>query len=254
MNRFDILIPAAPKDFHKLPYLIDSIRKNIAMWRDLHLVVPDKNAVQVSIRNLFTAVHNEQDVLSLDKTRFPYRPTWIYQQFLKLFQNVTSDSYLTIDSDVVFLRPLRMYTDAKQPKPIWWRGWEQNNRPYYEFQERVFNLSRDFPGTFLCDMNFFDRRIIHELMDRNNYTVESLARKTAEIISPTCYPSEADIYMQYVWAYHSGMYEIRQAKVYAKGRHIQSITDQAWPDLEEEIERVSKEDFDIAMFHSWYSK
>lgn len=251
-QQFDVFIPCAPKDRHKLPYLIESIQKNLRGFSRIFVSSPDgclhhPDAITVS------------DSMSLhipDLARFKHRPNWIYQQYMKLFQDVTeNDLYFTIDADVIINRPIDVFNELGQR--IIWMGWEQNHRPYFEFQEMMLHLPRAYPHTFINDTNFFSKSLIREMLQRNGYTVESFVEKSIEVIGPDCYPGEPEVFGQYVYKYHPEKYEFRHAKTtrWAKEMTKAGWTHSAWSDEEirAKIEEVREQDIDFCMLHSWYT-
>lgn len=287
-EHFDIFIPAHPKDFHKLKFLFRSIQKNLTGWKDIHLSTPERarkklESIMPRIATEHSVfLHSDEDLIDFDPARCAHRPNWIQQQYLKMFQGVTSDLYLTIDADVIFLKPLPMFTEGsdvtvdesnntaetiqenelhisvKTPvqKRILWQGWEQNFMAYFVFQERMLNLPREFDGTGICDMNFMDRKIIREMLEKNGYDTQSFIEKSYEVIGPDCYPAEPEIFIQYVMKYHPDLYIPMQARTKAIGKDMTHLPadSQVWTD--EEIEALiaehEKTDLQMIMTHSWY--
>lgn len=235
MEPFSIFITSAPKDEKKVPFLLESINNCLEGWDDVHLI---------------TTANENAILLRAPFERCSYRRRWIYQQFLKLFQTVTKhDLYLTIDADLVFNRPMPLFENGKR---IWWRGRDQYNKAYYEFNKRLLGLDRLADHTFLMDMNFFDRRIITEMLECLGMTKEVFIERSIDIITHECHPSEADIYGQYCAKYHPDLYEVRRAKVYEEARWTNSIEDQVWPDLKEKIESAKGMNIDVMVFNSWF--
>lgn len=296
---YDIFIAAAPKDFNKLKYLFKSIDENLTGFEDIHISVPDKEqflymdkdwarreGYLLLFLNHNIYLHSDKEILDIDMSKCKYRPNWIYQQYLKMFQNVTkNDLYLTIDSDVIFNRSMSMFTILnviddpstvingfgipKSIKPerkrILWAGWQQNNRPYFEFQEKMLNLPREYNGTFISDINFMSKNIIDEMMSKNNYTIDSFIEKSFEIITgnenssrnplpDACYPAEPEIWGQYAIKYHGDKYAYKQAKTKAIGRVAKSLDDIVWTDadIEQKIMQMKSTDLDFYSLHSWY--
>lgn len=198
----------------------------------------------------------DKDVLDIDISRFRHRPNWLYQMYLKMFQDVTeNDLFMTIDSDVIVNRPLPMFEE--DGRRIIWMGWEQNHRPYFEFQERMLGLPRVYPHTFINDTNFFSKQIMREMLAGSGYTVESFIEKSFSVIGPDCYPGEPEIFGQYVHKYHPEKYSFREAKTKRRAREISKIswTHQAYTDdeIQKEIEGTQSEDIDFIMLHSWHT-
>lgn len=263
VDPFDIFIPVSPKDTYKLKFLLGSIIEHVDGWETIHLCMPS------NVYWYWTEVHewvkivgvgrlrtyDEQEVVPFDKSRLSFRSGWVYQQLLKMFQDVTkNDLYVTVDADVIFNRKTEFF--SADGRRIIWRGWEQHYGPYFEFQEKVLGLPREFPGTFINDMNFFDKRIIGEMLERNGFTVQSFLDKCCEVITPECVLAEPEIFGQYVHRHHRDKYEYRQAKTKSWGRQIESLDDNPWPDdeINKTIEIMRGEDIDMFMLHSWFNE
>lgn len=256
---FDIFIPCAPKDYGKLAYLVSCIRRNLSGWDKIYVCSPDNSAAHDIYGGIVRddmIFLSDSDALELDISRFKHRPNWIYQQYMKLFQNITeSDLYFTIDADVIINRPIDLFNEAGQR--IIWMGWEQNHRPYFEFQERMLGLHRAYPHTFINDTNFFSKAIIREMLQRSGYTVDSFIEKSFDVIGPDCYPGEPEIFGQYVYKHHPEKYEFRQAKTTRWAKEITKAgwTHSAWTDdeIRAKIEEVKDQDIDFFMLHSWFT-
>lgn len=250
-KKYDIFIPVAPKDYNKLKFLVRSIEENLIGWNHIYVTTPTGEKL---LDHPKISYFYDREILNIEPTRFKFRPGWLYQMYLKMFQNVTGDLFATFDSDLIINRPLEMVTT--EGKLVWWTGWEQNHIPYFNFQERVLNLPREYPSTFINDMNFMSKSIIQEMLQRNGFTLESFIEKSFQIITHECYPAEPEIYGQYVMKYHADMYDVRPAKTLSNPRsqnHLVNFEAQVWSDeeIQTEIDKVKSKDVDMFMLHSW---
>lgn len=258
---YSIFIVSAEKDWVLTKYLLQSIQKNLYEYDDIHFVVSEKERfldyISVScpwVHNI--SAHNEIDVLQMDLSKVKYRPNWIYQQYLKMFQNVTRHNlYLTVDADVIFIKPFPLFSDGKR---ILYSGWQQNHRPYFEFQELMFDLPRDFDSTFISDTNFFDKKLIDELLHGSGYTQETFIEKSIPLIHGPfhggCYPAEPEIWGQYLMKHHSDLYTVRQLKTLPIGKPVSGISQSAWGDSEIEEQLAIHAEYDLISLHSWYDQ
>lgn len=251
MEPYDIFIPVAPKDLNKLPFLVKSIEKNLSGYSRIFVSSPVE---QIGTGMGVISVSDSMSLYIKDISRFKYRPNWIYQQYMKLFQDVTEcDLFMTIDSDVIINRPLRMF--EPDGRRIIWMGWEQNHRQYFEFQEKLLGLPRIYAHTFINDTNFFSKSLIREMLAGSGFTVESFIEKSVETIDPTCYPAEPEIFGQYVHKHHPEKYSFRQAKTKRRAKTISQWHQQTWSDgeINAEIEAARGSDIDFLMLHSWFT-
>lgn len=259
MEPYSIFIPVAPKDNNKVKYLIRSIEEHLEGYTDIHLTFPNLDHKPELFKcSVPVFIHEDRKILDIDPEIFKYRPGWIYQQFVKLFQRVTGhELYLTIDSDVIINRKMPMFT--KHGKRIWYMGWEQNHQPYFNFNQKMFGFGRVFPHTFINDMNFFDRRYIMEMVHSRFESVNDFITKSAEvIIGPmndpnACYIAEPELYMNYMMKYHPSIYELIEVVSTFDGISNNDPNSVAWPDevIEEKIAMYRNKPYDLFMLHSW---
>lgn len=255
---YSILIPAAGKDYHKVPYLLDSIHTCLSGYSEILLVVRDKNTLPSFLLDKGLKIFDDEEILDVDMTPCRYRPNWIRQQLIKMFQDVTeNDLFLTIDSDVIINRKLPMFTD--EGKKILYMGWEQLHYPYFRFQEKMLDLPREYPHTFVNDMNFMSKKIIREMLDRNGFTIQSFIQKSFEVMDgpqggkDALYMAEPEIWGQYAMKYHADDYEPRQCKTHSEGRVGHSLDSSQWSkvDIETKMEQMKTKDYDCYMNHDW---
>ena len=256
MEKFDILIPAAPKDRNKLKFLLASIEKYIGGFSNVYLVTPDKTKIEGELPEKFPLiVLNDAEVFAINPSvKLKYRPNWIYQQYLKLFQDVTeNDLFLTIDSDVIINRPMEMF--ESDGRKIFWLGWEQNHRPYFEFQEKMLGLPRVYPHTFINDMNFMSKSIIREMLSKSGYTIETFIKESAKLITAECFPGEPEIYGQYVHKYYPNSYSFRQTKSISRGKFTPAFDTVIWTDdeIKATMDEFKNTDVDLFTLHTWFN-
>lgn len=245
---FDIFLCCAQKDYNKIKFTIEAIKRNVIGYDKICLCTPTRLGTKIDGVEQYT----DREVLDINPLKFKYRPNWIYQQFLKLFQNVTTnDYYATIDTDILINKKLRFFNE--EGKPIWYRGWAQNHPPYFKYQEKMFDFGKVYEHTFVADMNFFSKDIIKEMLHRYGYTFDSFLLKSIEVIDDTCYLAEPELYGSYIHKHHPGMYEYRKLKFDMKGKSQDNPKELVY--TEEEMQRIVEEsknkDFDIITMHSW---
>lgn len=114
---FDIVIPVGPNDVDKVKEQIEYTRRNVVGYRNIYAVCFDPKA-------------KFKDTISIDEKIFPFtintiveihgkswRNAWYLQQLLKLYAGFVIpgilDTYLIIDSDTFFMRPVTFVEDNK---------------------------------------------------------------------------------------------------------------------------------------------
>lgn len=256
-EKFSVFMPVLPKDYNKLKFGLAALLEHVPGVQDVVLCTPDPTQLDPKTLQLpkqkKIQIVADREVLNIDPRLFRHRPNWMMQMFVKLFQKVTQyPLYLTLDADVVINRKLPMFDEDKR---ILYLGPEQNHRPYFEFQERMLGLPRLYPHTFITDMNFFDQRIIQEMLRRNGYTQQSFIDKSQKIIDNTCYLGEPELYGQYVYKYHMKNHVFKQLKSTGVGRKQRHPTEQIYQDNEilNTMRSLKAQDYDTFVLHSWYT-
>jgi len=160
---YDVVIFSGLKEVHRLELTVESISKLNPQPENIYVVTPEPQ--RVSIPNI--QVFSDDEVLKLE--RKGERKNWIWQQCAKLFQNITkNDWYFTVDSDLVFMKPLELF--SKNGKPMFWRYLiAGNNRGKY-FNKIALGLEDYWKHSLMTHFMMFDRKLCNELLiDFCNY-------------------------------------------------------------------------------------
>lgn len=248
-EEFDAFLPCAPKDGIKLKFMVEGLIKNAIGLKDIHICTPkpiEKLDIDYPIY-----YHTDREVLpNINPFMWKFRPNWTFQQFLKLFQNVTNtEYYVTVDIDSVLSRPIHFFEDGH---PVWHVGWRQNHLPYFLFNQYVMGLEKVKDHTYICDMNFFNKAIINQMIDVSGYTLDEFINVSYQIISGGCHIAEPEIYGNFAEKYYPGLYKYKKAKQYKFGKdHSANPNDVPW--TVDEIKELikGKEDYDMVQMHSW---
>lgn len=252
--KYDIFITCHDKDTNKLKYLVRSIYQNMEGWGGIYVVTPSGKTV---IEDSRIRYFKDSDVLNIDKSKFKHRPNWQLQMFLKLFQNVTENEwYFTIDSDCIINRPLPVFENGN---PILYKpsdNAQQYHRPYFEFQEKMLGLPREYPSTFITDTNFIHKKIVRDMLSMNNYSVKSFIEASYNEITKDCYMGEPEIWGQYVMKYYAPGFEVKTLKTAYDARIQEKPDTISWTDedYEKKIKEMKDRDLDLFAIHSWYDE
>jgi len=245
---YDVLIPLAEKDFNKFRFAYDSIVKNLSGFADIHCISPVPFPRHLKIHGVL--YHLDKDVIDFDfrvfKDRIAVRTGWYRQQFIELFQNVTSDDYLVSDSDNIYLKPIDVYRDGK---PIFILGEDQKHPAYFALTEKLFGFGREYPYSFINEIMLFKRPIIKELVASTELTNEGFFQLIAAELNRTQENSgmaQYEIYGNYVTKYHKDLYE------YEYLNFINMSKPREWRDDEitSAIKKYSRKYYMIKL-HSW---
>jgi Family of unknown function (DUF6492) len=172
MAAVDVVIPAHEKDFPVLRMAVRATLRHVSPIRRLHVVSAqpfeyDDDRVRWLPEPELPQLPALRDVLGRWREQNPAtaaRAPWVYQQLLKLgapgYIDDLTPSYLVIDADVIFLRPVS-FDPAVQGRFPYSRAIE-HHEPYREAYTRLFGSE---PGGFslIAHHMLFDRELLAEL-------------------------------------------------------------------------------------------
>lgn len=249
MQKFDVFIPIAPKDLFRLKLVLKYLILNVHDINNIHICTPspiDK------IEGYNVKYHLDSDILPyVTPQRWKFRPNWILQQFLKLFQNVTStDYFLTLDSDTIIAKKLNFFENKK---PVWFYGKDQDEQQYHKFNKRMFNLEKLANHTYIGDMGFFNKTIIQSFVDYTKRSVNDIIEESYGIISHDCHISEFELYGNFVEKYYTDFYKTKQLKSLVRGKFQNNPYTTNWE--RDEVKQLIQEGisggYDVVNMHSW---
>lgn len=157
-----VVIPAADKDADLLGHCLQSVRENVdQMLTDIWVVAPESEQIRaVTAQHRARFVH--EDTILPEPARELRARGWVLQQFIKLnaANHVTTDQYLVLDSDTLFLRPQHFFRSGKAVL----RYSDQYELLYNRSLELVFGHRRRFPVSFVTHHALFSREVVRQLL------------------------------------------------------------------------------------------
>jgi len=214
--KYDILIVAAKKDLYKIKDIHESIVKFMTpLPNKIYCICSDIPLDKVNGIEYIL----ETSVLDIEVSKIPVRSTWVYQQYLKLLQNVTIDKYLVIDADIIFNKPIEIFTEDK---PNFFISNKTHNRPFFRYLDRLFGIKKNNDFSFISEIMFFDRVLINELIltkfkDHNEFIEES-----NKVLKKDCFISEYELYGNYIFNNYKDLYEYAQIRILKYGFDMKS--------------------------------
>jgi hypothetical protein len=161
------MIPAHEKDYGVLPDCLRSVLRHVSPIRRVLVVAtrpfeyPDDRVSWVSEPTDLPALGDVRNRLAAGSSR----ASWLYQQVLKLgadlFVADLTASYLVIDSDVIFLRPVSFDPETEGRFP-YSRALEFH-LPYREAYERLFGKPPNAGFSLTAHHMLFDRAWLGEM-------------------------------------------------------------------------------------------
>ena len=252
MKNYDIVIVSHEKDFNNIKFIVEYAEKNL-VFDSIHLILSERKEYEdlELIKTLTTKPihhHNETDVLTVNKDRIKYRPNWIYQMLLKMFQNVTeNDNFLVIESDCIILNNINFFDGDKT---IFHLCRNQNHEPYFNFSNKILGVGREYSHSFIAEFIMYDKKIISDMLEKSgckdvNEFLELIYTHT----DSNCYPADYELYGNFCFKYHNDKITMKQSNFNFFGRHSNQAP--FWSD--DEIKNLinSNRDKDVISFHTW---
>lgn len=273
---YDVVIPAAIKDYHKLRFCVESLKYLTPLPKIISIITPTKIDVEELNKVAPCKVINEleSDVMPLNplEAKNFRRPQWIYQQFIKLFyatQKYSIYKYLVIDSDLILLRKLDL---IKNNKFNFFLGVDQNHKPYFNMMEECFGFGRVYNHSFISEIMFMtgdltlslllemhyncvskNKPLKHILEKPNIELIEDVYKYICERCCEDWIPADYEIYGNFVEKYEPGKYNKVKFKTKLSGKHGNGLPPFPWTDVEiaKEIDICEKLGFDALTVHTW---
>lgn len=244
IENFDILIVCHQKDFQKLSMVISSVKSNVVGFDKIHIISNGK----LLSDDPQLVIHNERDILNVDLSEIKYRPTWIYQQLLKLLQTVTKQWYLVIDADTIITRQISPIENGNAK--FYFNQNNQNYKPYFDFSEKL-KVPKSEDNTFISEIMLFNRDYVKELFSMNELnTTEDILKFIYENVDESSQLSEYELYGNFIEKYHPNEYEDKyiQSWGFGEGSHDETFWDEQRMKV---IYEVYGKRYDVMSFHSY---
>lgn len=241
---FDILILLAHKDFSKFKYVYDSLI-NIPGYNKVYCISSENVPEKISGVNYFT----DKDVIDFDFSKFTgnvqLNSGWYVQQFIKLFQQVTLDNYLVLDSDTIINKKINIIENGK---PSFILGRDSLHKPYFDLMKRLFDLERVYNHSFISEIMFFKRKFINKMLSFygiDKYGFFNMVSDEINRVNKIVGFSEYEFYGNFVTKYLPEVYNYKYIKATMRGKSS------VWTDSDILIFIKLHEDCDIISFHTW---
>lgn len=246
---FDILMLSAEKDFNKIKFVYESIHKNIDDFNSICCI----SNIEIPEHQKISGIkyYTDDEVLNFDYSKFKgnvlKRKGWYKQQYIKMFQNVTSDDYLVVDSDIFFNRKIDI---IKNDKPSFFFGRDQHHLPYFNFMKRLLDLDRVYNYSFINEIMYFKREYINIMLNKLNVESNGFFDLSVNILNDINHDagmSEYELYGNFVTKYFPDSYDYKKIKTHLGGRYdIWSDTD-----VSNYMKSFEQSDYDIISMHTW---
>lgn len=244
LGGLEAVMPVASKDFSKVPYATKLLLENTAVSR-VHVITDSDTELSPMDGVVY---HREGDVLPYGSDFFDFRPKWIFQQMLKLMQDVTGGEwYISVDADTFVVKPISLW-DESGPYLFHEVNSGKIIVPYDNFN-KAFLGSSNYPFSALNNIVLFNKSIIRDIMERVGAKNSlQFAEKVRMLIGPGFYPAEAQLYLSWLLDNESGLYRFPTMRVGWRGMYGAYVFNDR--QVSETIDYHSK-NLDILLLHSW---
>jgi len=246
---YDIVIVSHNKDFNKIKYVVEYAEKNLTDFESYHLILANSISFTEldevkSKTNKPIFVHDENDVLKLDFNRVCWRPNWIYQILLKMFQNVTdNDNFLILESDGIINKKLSFFENDKTKLYL---GRDAYWEPYFVFNN-LLNIPNRYPFCLISEVMMYDKKMIKKLLEHCNCETvyDFIDNFIYKNLNGACYPADYELYGNFLYNFYPNDIVFEHFNYSLNGLH-RSMTNF-------EIEDIIKNniDSDYISFHTW---
>lgn len=238
-KKFNVIIPAAYKDFEFLQKTIKYVSLNIKPQK-IFLII-DTRLIKFLPKkvksNTLVKVLDENGLLenlSFDCVKnnlvnhgMPAKRTgWFLQQFIKLgfalSESCDTDYYLSWDADTLPLRNIEFFTS--DGKPIFTKK-KEHNQAYFDTLSKILELGEYADFSYIAEHMMFNKNVMTEMLgdiEKSPIYGDSWYEKIINATDPTNVNSfsEFETYGNYCLNRYPGMYAIRQLNTFRKAGYI----------------------------------
>lgn len=242
----DVLIVTAPKDYNKLKFAYDSIMQNVDGVDEVVCISPVEIPDKYLPSNVFSFLDAEVLDFDFSLIHMKHRRGWYRQQFIKLFQEVTTTNYLVVDSDIFICRKLKI----SEKQPIFYLGQDQKHQPYFNLMKDLVNLDRVYQHSFICELMYFKKEIIDSMLQYLKVDQYEFFLKCVEYINKANDASgfsEYELYGNYTTKYFPGVYQYENLRVLHQAKKRLWTDDEIWDYIKQNMDK----EYDILTMHSW---
>lgn len=257
-NKYDVVIKAHYKDYHKLDLVVDSLKYLNPEPENIYILTQDgyypKNTI---FDSKIVFIQDDQVVPCIDRSRLIHRPNWNWINLVSIFQEFTkNDLYLDVQSDNFFTQPIDLFDKNGKPRIFQSTVNSGNNighRPYFEFSEKVFDLEKMSGGySYIIEFLMYDRKILREFFKKKYSSFENMMEMVYNSVTMQSYPADQEIFGNLVEKHYSDRYcFVPNVPVYLSGvSGEQEVTVEY---LKSYIETIKKEKPEIiaCSHHTW---
>lgn len=174
MSTLDCIVPVHSRDIPGLKYCLSGIRANLPELNDLWVVSAELNRQEIQRIDPAVRFADERTFIpgvDLSAADLDSRATgWLLQQFVKIYgyTRVSTDNWLVVDADVVFLNETRFLDGATAHFTV---DPHRSTSPtscalYSEFHRQLFGYANPHEYCFIAHHMVFNRACVLDFLAR----------------------------------------------------------------------------------------
>lgn len=213
MNNLEAVMPVAEKDAIKAPIAIEYLIQNTPVSHVYLIANTD-----IEVANDRITVVDEREVLPVKSDHFEFRSGWIYQQIIKLLQDLTAgDWYIAIDADTFVLSNLQLW---EGDDPIFFAERDRRKIAAYDRFNKKFLGYSNYPFQALNNIALYNKNVISEMFNSVGlHNKDSIIDKVSKTLGVGCFPAEAQLYLSWILNAYPELYHVRVPSVVTKGMY-----------------------------------
>lgn len=255
--KYDVVIKSHKKDYHKLELVVDSLKYLNPEPENIYILSPDgfypKNTV---FDSKIIYITDDQVNPFIDRSRLTHRPNWNWINLVSVLQDFTeNDYYLDVQSDNFFTKSIDLFDKYGKPKIFQSTVNPGNNvghRPYFNFQEKVFDIPKVQQGySYIIEFLMYDKKILKEYFNKKYSNFDDMMENIYINVNDQSYPADQELFGNLVEKYYSDRYTfVPDTPVYLDGVSNQDVSVEC---IKEYIQRIQKEKPEIiaCSHHTW---
>jgi hypothetical protein len=255
--KYDVVIKSHKKDYHKLELVVDSLRYLNPEPTNIYILSPDGFYPRDTIFDSKIIYITDQQVTPfIDRSRLTHRPNWNWINLVSFLQDFTeNDYYLDVQSDNFFTKPIDLFDESGKPKIFQSTVNPGNNighRPYFNFQEKVFDIPKVSQGySYIIEFLMYDKKILKEYINKKYSNFDDMMENIYINVNEQSYPADQELFGNLVEKYYPEKYIfVPNAPV-----HLDGVTnsDVSVEYLKEYIKMIKKEKPEViaCSHHTW---
>ena len=211
--KIDIVIPYSSKDDYTIKSCINSLSKLKERGNVFIISKEDPNVrtnIEYSWINEDDFHFTKESIINANNIVPEKRSGWYFQQFLKLYccaQEQISDTFLVLDSDVIFLKEVSFVKDGK----LAYNYSSEYTPDYFNCMSKLNSyFERSVTKSGICHHMIFEKKILDEIFSLIQTSNEEIYETIMKAVDNWHHGfSEYELYFHYIFKKYPKEYALR---------------------------------------------